>query len=69
VVIVWVYYSAQIFFMGAEFTREYALRHGSKRNDPEGADPVPLVAANEDHLLHRAQKIVRGEDPVLLRKK
>ncbi len=31
VVIVWVYYSAQIFFLGAEFTRAYALRLGSLR--------------------------------------
>lgn len=29
VVIVWVYYSAQIFFLGAEFTRAYAVRRGS----------------------------------------
>lgn len=29
VVIVWVYYSAQIFFLGAEFTRAYATRRGS----------------------------------------
>ena len=29
VVIVWVYYSAQIFLLGAEFTYEYAQRHGS----------------------------------------
>jgi membrane protein len=29
VVIVWVYYSAQIFFLGAEFTRVYALRLGT----------------------------------------
>jgi membrane protein len=29
VVIVWVYYSAQIFFLGAEFTRAYAVRLGS----------------------------------------
>lgn len=29
VVIVWVYYSAQIFLLGAEFTYHYALRHGS----------------------------------------
>jgi membrane protein len=29
IVIVWVYYSAQIFFLGAEFTRQYALRRGS----------------------------------------
>ena len=27
VVIVWVYYSAQIFFLGAEFTRAYAAAH------------------------------------------
>ena len=26
VVILWVYYSAQVFFLGAEFTRAYALR-------------------------------------------
>lgn len=29
VVIVWVYYSAQIFLLGAEFTYHYAWRHGS----------------------------------------
>jgi len=27
--LLWVYYSAQIFFLGAEFTRQYALRYGS----------------------------------------
>jgi len=27
--LVWVYYSAQIFFLGAQFTRQYALRCGS----------------------------------------
>ncbi len=31
VVIVWVYYSAQVFFLGAEFTRAYAFRLGSRR--------------------------------------
>ena len=30
VVIVWVYYSAQIFFLGAEFTREYAQENKSE---------------------------------------
>ncbi len=29
--LLWVYYSAQIFFMGAEFTKLYAQRHGSQR--------------------------------------
>lgn len=29
IVILWVYYSAQIFFLGAEFTRAYAMKYGS----------------------------------------
>ncbi len=30
VVLAWVYYSAQIIFLGAQFTREYANRYGSR---------------------------------------
>jgi len=30
--LLWVYYSAQIFFLGAEFTRQYALRFGSLKH-------------------------------------
>jgi membrane protein len=39
--LLWVYYSSQIFFLGAEFTRQYALAYGSLRtNDPRHAgDP------------------------------
>jgi membrane protein len=29
VVLLWLYYSAQIFLLGAEFTKVYAIRHGS----------------------------------------
>jgi membrane protein len=29
--LLWVYYSAQIFFFGAEFTRQFALQFGSLR--------------------------------------
>ena len=37
VLIVWVYYSAQIFFLGAEFTHVFANRHGSRPADhPQG---------------------------------
>jgi len=42
VLLIWVYYSAQIFFLGAEFTREYALTLGSlrgKRVPEPGSDP------------------------------
>jgi membrane protein len=31
--LLWVYYSAQIFFLGAEFTRHYALRYGSLQQE------------------------------------
>lgn len=33
--LLWVYYSAQIFFFGAEFTRQYALWYGSLRGSNE----------------------------------
>ena len=32
VLLLWVYYSAQIFLLGAEFTKVYANRHGSKQD-------------------------------------
>jgi membrane protein len=35
---VWVYYSAQIFLLGAELTWLYAHRHGSQRH--LGDDPM-----------------------------
>jgi membrane protein len=31
VLLLWVYYSAQTFLLGAEFIKVYASRHGSKR--------------------------------------
>jgi len=44
--LLWVYYSAQIFFLGAEFARQYALQMGSLRNKPKsvtGVDPKPAA--------------------------
>lgn len=34
VLLLWVYYSAQTFLLGAEFTKVYANRHGSKQAKP-----------------------------------
>jgi membrane protein len=34
VLLLWVYYSAQIFLLGAEFTKAYANQQGSRRNRP-----------------------------------
>jgi membrane protein len=43
--IIWVYYSAQILFLGAEFTRAFAERHGSRarrpRESPLEIEPRP----------------------------
>lgn len=38
--LLWVYYSAQIFFLGAEFARQYALQMGSLRNKPKSVTGV-----------------------------
>jgi membrane protein len=45
--LLWVYYSAQIFFLGAEFARQYALQLGSLRHKPAqetGATNVQRMA-------------------------
>ena len=48
VLLIWVYYSAQIFLLGAEFTWVYAHRFGSKKSAPEPApaDTLPRREAN-----------------------
>lgn len=66
--IVWVYYSAQIFFLGAELTREFALRHGSRRAERRRRAPLEEMRAANDGMVHRARDIVRGRDRLLLQK-
>ena len=51
VVLIWVYYSAQILLMGAEFTHVYALRFGSlkgtdtaQNGDAQAAKPVANIS-------------------------
>lgn len=41
IIFVWVYYSAQIFLLGAEFTHVYATRCGSRQGDPPLRRPPP----------------------------
>ncbi len=43
--LLWVYYSAQIFFFGAEFTRQYALWYGSLRDSNEALKQLKAEAA------------------------
>lgn len=48
IVMVWVYYSAQIFLLGAEFTWVYAHYFGSRRGLARDAEEIPVApAANE----------------------
>jgi membrane protein len=46
VVLIWVYYSAQIILMGAEFTHVYAIRMGSLK----GMAPAPRAATSPGPL-------------------
>jgi len=45
---IWVYYSAQIFLFGAEFTRVFAERYGSRKRAPLVSPITPHPAANEE---------------------
>ncbi len=56
VLIIWVYYSGQIFFFGAELTRTFANRYGSQPNlHPEGlvkaADDTTPPASSESKII------------------
>jgi membrane protein len=44
VLLVWVYYSAQILFFGAEFTQVYANKYGSRIVPTENAEPLTAEA-------------------------
>jgi membrane protein len=56
IVMVWVYYSAQIFLLGAEFTWVYARHFGSRRGVPSDVEEIPVeAAANEPHDVPAAQ--------------
>lgn len=47
--LLWVYYSAQIFFLGAEFTRHYALWFGSLRHAELPVCAGPEIDENDRH--------------------
>lgn len=44
VVLLWVYYSAQVFLLGAEFTKVYACHFGSQQDEPSAPDALPSRA-------------------------
>jgi membrane protein len=50
---VWVYYSAQILYLGAEFTKVYANHFGSRIRPAENAVPVTAEARAEQGLVRQ----------------
>ncbi len=52
IVLVWVYYSSQIFLLGAEFTRVYAHSVGSMRGRAELPPAVPPQGTRHDAVPH-----------------
>jgi membrane protein len=55
VLVVWIYYSAQILFFGAEITQAYAKRYGAKIVPKEGAMPVTREARAQQGLVGTRQ--------------
>jgi membrane protein len=71
--LVWVYYSAQILFLGAEFTQVYANKYGSRIVPAENAVPVTEEARAQQGIPHRetTEQAMREQDglsqPALVR--
>lgn len=66
VLLVWVYYSAQVFLMGAEFTWAYAITFGSRKDQPVpvAAPAVPSQATRgqpEPHMVEAKQAAEAAE--------
>ncbi len=62
--LLWVYYSAQIFFLGAEFTRQYALRFGSlrpKARDERTVEAGPQQDGHEAREDERPRLVAQGD--------
>jgi membrane protein len=66
VFLVWVYFSAQLFLLGAEFTWVYAYRDGSRVGEappdpppPRSGRPVTAAAADAAHRRHAKRKTAK----------
>jgi len=55
VILLWVYYSSQILFLGAEFTQIYAKRYGQEIQPDRHAVRVKQVTVSEEEGEHFAQ--------------
>lgn len=73
VILLWIYYSSQIFFFGAEFTQVFSRRFGKKIEPSEAAISLPtsdrlemgLVKAEEIQILSENQPTPTGRAAVI----
>src|SRR5262249_28006264 len=56
--LLWVYYSAQILFIGGEFTQVYANRYGSRIVPKEGAEFTPEYLESREERQERARQLM-----------
>jgi membrane protein len=66
VLLVWIYYSAQILFLGAEFTKAYTALRGARVRPTEGAVPVTEEARAQAGIPH--EEVVQATAEVVQRK-
>jgi len=64
VILIWVYYSAQILLFGAEFTRAYARHMGSHVAPTEHAEPVTVAARARQGMLPPEEAAARDGNNV-----
>jgi membrane protein len=57
VLLIWIYYSAQIFLFGAEFTQVYAVRYGEGVRPDEDAVPLGSQLPQKPAALHASGKV------------
>jgi membrane protein len=59
-VLLWVYYSSLIFFLGAEFTQVYASRYGSGVVPADNAEPISAARENRESPPPRKAGVSKG---------
>lgn len=71
VLIVWVYYSSQVFFLGAEFTKAFASRYGSRHrstpervielaSEPKASAGREVIASTDERAVEKTGSAARG---------
>ncbi len=63
VILAWIYYAAQILFVGAEFTKVYARKYGSKIVPADNAIPVTEEARAQQGMNNPQQRMNNNKRP------